>query len=299
MKALLIFFAVAFASHVQAQQVTNQAEEKSRRVLLVYMPDRDVSYWRGGIPFRVNRTIFPVEDTTSRMELAGLDFSKLVLDNFFSAFSKAYPEVTFVPAYDLVEKLAPPPSRFPGPIGYRSDQADSILKDQMAATNTGSVLLIVTLAHGDGDRPNPLGGFGVFTAGIPDGEATRRFKRWRALIRWQASVTALDSKLSFKDHSGTGFVTAGTAYTSEKSEKFNMLPEFEGDESELSAMIRETRRQEILDVIAKLVASASKESVRSFAAAMERSRERSPSHWNLPYLPGIDMQGRSGDRSQQ
>lgn len=298
MRFFVVLLSVVFTFQAYAQSAMPEIQDKKKRVLVAFMPDRDVSFWRDGIPLRINRTIFPVEDTTARIELPGMDMAKMVLDNFASAFSAAYPDITFVPVYELSEKLAPPASNRPGYIGSRSERAAAILKPQMVSSNTGSVLLIAASNDGDSDRPNPYGAFGVFTTGVRDGEATRAFKRWRALIRWQVTVVALDINLSFKDSSTAWASTAGTDYTSGKREDFNMLPWFEGTESEISQMISATRRSEILDTTEKLVSTASKGAIRSFAAAMERSRDRSPHYWNLPYLPAIDPQNRSGDRSQ-
>lgn len=299
MRYLLVSIVLMISASLHAQPVVPEKQNPKQRVVVAFLPDREPSYWRGGVPFRLNRTIFPVADTTTRLEWPGFDLAKIVLENFVSAFSEAHPQITFIPVYELSEQLSP--ERGPGHVGYGNSRYSALFKAQLEANNAASGLLLVAIGPGDSDRPNPYGGFGIMTTGIRDGDMVPTFKRWRASINLGVDLVAFDSDLRFAGIGGILLRTAGVVYDKHRQGGYrNLMPWFEGTESEILELFSGPRQNEILDVFQKEVAVSARLAQFRSNEYLRYSRETSPFHWTqtLPYLPPFVPSSRTGDPSQ-
>ncbi|MBI2770685.1 MAG: hypothetical protein HYX47_13745 [Burkholderiales bacterium] len=284
----LLLFGVCLSA---SAQVGFGAADASNRVLVVCLLDRPAEYWRDALPLRILPNVLPISARTTRVEVSGLNFVKLVLDTFTETFAQGYPQLTFIPLQGLSEKYSPTPGARLSSVRRGDSGLEAELMEQLKTQNAGSVLFLQALNQKDADRPNPQGSYALMTAGISDTVLPVQYNRWQGFFSFFVEMVATDSRLRAKAWVNASGTSGGTEFSTGQPVAFNFMPGLAGTEAELVEMVSNSRRQEFLDVVRKTVQTGATAGLDRFKRYIELVRDPSP------YLPAAPVSGRAGDAS--
>jgi hypothetical protein len=246
------------------------AQGAGRRVLLVYLPDRPVAHWRGGIALRLCAQQ-PQDDETRIVPLAGFDWSRLLLDSFASAFTQAYPQLAFVAAYNLCETLAPPERWHLGALHVSDIRVREAIAAQCKAAGANAVIVLDGSNPGDSGRTNPYGSIGLYTRRID--AAGAGVARYLATPRWFVTLRVLDPALQ----------QAATAEGGSLDDAG--LRSFEGTADELAAISRGAGAAAVLEALRASVQEGARAAMRNFALATDPARASAAAGIKQPFTP--------------
>ena len=230
-------------------------------MLLVYLPDRPVAHWRGGLALRLCGAQ-PADDETRVLPLPGFDWSRLLLESFASAFTQAYPQLAFVPAYGLSEQLAPPERWHLGALHVSDVRVREAVSAECKATGANAVIVLDGSNPGDSGRTNPYGSVGLYTRKLEG-------PRYRATPRWFVTLRVLDPALHQVTHAEGGSLDDMG------------LRSFEGTSDELAALPATA----LVAALRASVQEGARAAMRNFALATDVARGNTSSGQRQPFTP--------------